>query len=295
MARGKSRRAAGLDGRIDELYRLPLAEFTTARNALAAELKKDGDREASERVRGLGKPVVTAWIVNRLYRDDREGFDRLLEIGARLRTLQIRGAADAGTLRDVVESRRGAIRALLEQAEALAGECGVAASPGTLRRLETNLGAIAAYGGAGPDQQLGRVTADLEPPGFEALLQSGATAPRRSSRTATTTATRSDLRKLERARAAHDRARKEVERRQLESKRAESTLQKTKERLEETREMVRAAKRGLLLLQNKDRRAERELADAGSRLDVEQESLSRAREALREAQAKLKNASRRSL
>jgi hypothetical protein len=72
-------------------------------------------------------------------------------------------------------------------------------------------------------------------------------------------------------------------------------LQKTKERLEETREMVRAAKRGLLLLQNKDRRAERELADAGSRLDVEQESLSRAREALREAQAKLKNASRRSL
>ena len=181
MARGKSRRAAGLDGRIDELYRLPLAEFTTARNALAAELKKGGDREAYERVRGLGKPVVTAWIVNRLYRDDREGFDRLLEVGARLRTLQIRGAADAGTLRDVVESRRGAIRALLEQAEALAGKCGVAASPGTLRRLETNLGAIAAYGGAGPDQQLGRVTADLEPPGFEALFQSGATAPRRSS------------------------------------------------------------------------------------------------------------------
>ena len=151
MARGKSRRAAGLDGRIDELYRLPLAEFTTARNALAGELKKSGDREASERVRGLGKPVVTAWIVNRLYRDDREGFDRLLEVGARLHTLQVGGAADAGTLRDVVESRREAIRALLEQAEALAGECGVAASPGTLRRLETNLGAIASYGGAGPD------------------------------------------------------------------------------------------------------------------------------------------------
>ncbi len=45
----------------DELFRLPLSEFTAARNALAAKLKKDGDSAESDRIKALSKPPVSAW------------------------------------------------------------------------------------------------------------------------------------------------------------------------------------------------------------------------------------------
>ena len=51
---------AGADDRIDELYQLPLEEFTPARNALAKELG-DGD------IKKLEKPNVAAWAVNQLW------------------------------------------------------------------------------------------------------------------------------------------------------------------------------------------------------------------------------------
>ena len=53
---------------IDQLFALPLDEFTAARNELARRLKQDGDAEAAEGVRGLAKPTVAAWAVNQLAR-----------------------------------------------------------------------------------------------------------------------------------------------------------------------------------------------------------------------------------
>jgi hypothetical protein len=54
--------ARGLDARIDQLYQLPLEEFTSARNALA----KDAGADAA-RVRALTKPPIAAWAVNQLH------------------------------------------------------------------------------------------------------------------------------------------------------------------------------------------------------------------------------------
>ena len=48
-----------LEREIDKLYRLPLDEFTSARNALAKTAGTDG---AS--VKGLQKPPIAAWAVN---------------------------------------------------------------------------------------------------------------------------------------------------------------------------------------------------------------------------------------
>ena len=47
---------SALDDKIDELYALPLADFTAARNALAKTLK--GDEAAA--VKRLEKPSVVA-------------------------------------------------------------------------------------------------------------------------------------------------------------------------------------------------------------------------------------------
>jgi hypothetical protein len=47
-----------LDDDIDDLFRLPVAEFTNARNALAARLKKEGranDAEPPRRIRSVNR------------------------------------------------------------------------------------------------------------------------------------------------------------------------------------------------------------------------------------------------
>ena len=49
-----------LDDEIDALFRLPLAEFTSARNALASRLKKDGRANDAERVKLLTNPSISA-------------------------------------------------------------------------------------------------------------------------------------------------------------------------------------------------------------------------------------------
>ena len=56
-------RRSKLDTEIQRLYGLPFGEFTAARNQLAKELKKQGDKDASEEVASLPKPSVSAWAV----------------------------------------------------------------------------------------------------------------------------------------------------------------------------------------------------------------------------------------
>jgi len=50
-----------LEERLDELYALPLDEFTAARNELAKALRAEGKREEADAVKALAKPSVTAW------------------------------------------------------------------------------------------------------------------------------------------------------------------------------------------------------------------------------------------
>jgi hypothetical protein len=52
---------------VDALFKLPLDEFTSARNALAAQLKKVGKQAEAIEVKALVKPSVSAWVVNQLY------------------------------------------------------------------------------------------------------------------------------------------------------------------------------------------------------------------------------------
>ena len=53
-----------LESAIDRLYQQPADAFTGARNALAAEWKAKGDKDASARIKALGKPTAVAWAVN---------------------------------------------------------------------------------------------------------------------------------------------------------------------------------------------------------------------------------------
>src|SRR5436190_535362 len=73
---------------VETLFQLPLDQFTAAKNALAAQLKKSGHRDAAARVKGLSKPPVSAWAVNQLFWNHRKPYDRLMDSGQRFREAQ---------------------------------------------------------------------------------------------------------------------------------------------------------------------------------------------------------------
>ncbi len=89
--------AKPLDDQIDQLYQLPLDEFTAARNALAK------DSGASE-VKKLEKPNLAAWTVNQLYWRHRKAYDEVIKAAERMRaaykqmlagkTADVRGAEE---------------------------------------------------------------------------------------------------------------------------------------------------------------------------------------------------------
>jgi hypothetical protein len=70
-----------------KLYRLPLSEFTAARNARAKALKQD-DPDLAAAVADLPKPSVAAAALNELVREDPSEVRALIQSGKRLRQAQ---------------------------------------------------------------------------------------------------------------------------------------------------------------------------------------------------------------
>jgi hypothetical protein len=155
---------------IDGLFQLPLDEFTAARNALAAQLKKSGRGDEADRVKVLAKPPVSAWTVNQLYWRHRKAFDRLLAVGERFKKAQAAQLeGKKGDLREPLEARRQTLAELSKLAGAVLREAGHNPSPDTMRRVTTTLEALATYGTHPGAPPAGRLTEDVDPPGFEAV------------------------------------------------------------------------------------------------------------------------------
>ncbi len=152
---------SGLDSKIDDLYRQPLAEFTAARNALAKTLKG----EDAKRVRALPKPTVVPWAVNQVYWHARPAFDRVVKSGERLRAAQI--ASLEGRRADVraaSDAHRQAIGEAVKEAERLSRDRESAPPADALMRTFEALSLLSDL-----PESPGRMTKALQPAGFEAL------------------------------------------------------------------------------------------------------------------------------
>lgn len=156
-----------LNDDVDELYKLPLAEFTGARNALSARLKQRGQANDANLVRSLAKPPVSAWAVNQLYWDHRKEFDSLLAAGKRFHKASLAGKT--ADLRAALDARREALSHLADLATSLLTEAGHNPSLDTIRRITTTLEAISAQSPNADGPTLGRLSQDVDPPGFELL------------------------------------------------------------------------------------------------------------------------------
>jgi hypothetical protein len=161
---------AQLEREIDRLYELPLGEFTSSRDELAKELRASGDRAAADRVKQLRKPTIAAWLVNRLSRERELDVQRLVKAGESLAASQrdatSRGAADA-----YADARREEQRALERLARA-AREIATKeeASATAIDRAMQTLRAASLTDEGRDLLKRGRLSEELEPPGFEALV-----------------------------------------------------------------------------------------------------------------------------
>jgi len=159
-----------LDDDLDELFKLPLSEFTAARNSLAAGLKKSGQGDEADFVKTLAKPSITAWAVNQLYWKHREAFDRLIATGERFRQAQAsRQASKVALMRESLDARRKELSKLSDLSTALLRAAGHNPTPDTIQRITTTLEAMSAYGSIQDGPRPGRLTHDVDPPGFESL------------------------------------------------------------------------------------------------------------------------------
>jgi hypothetical protein len=154
---------------VDALYFLPLTEFTAARDALAKALKKSGQADEAQRVKALSKPSISAWAVNQLYWKHREAFDRLMTTGQQFRESQASQLTGKLVEKTFGDERRLALSNLSRLAANLLQEAGHNATPDIVRRITSTLEAMSASASPPGAAHYGRLAADLDPPGFEAL------------------------------------------------------------------------------------------------------------------------------
>jgi hypothetical protein len=147
------------DDVADQLYGLPLEEFTRARNEAAAELRKAGQREEADAVKALRKPTAAAAALNRLVREHRREVEDFLAAAAELRDAQFAGKGD---LAAATKRERDVLGKLVQ-----AGGSGVRQS----------LEAAAVDDQAAQQLLEGRLTQELEPRGFGTLLAHGLKSP----------------------------------------------------------------------------------------------------------------------
>lgn len=148
-----------MDDRIEQLYQLPLDQFTIARNALA---KTAGPRAGE--IKALAKPQAAAWAVNQLFWRERPIHDELIEASRQLRAAyRDQLAGKPADVRAAEASHNAAVKRATRVAKALLESDGGTASDAVMDAVRETLDIMP---GADPP---GRLTKPLKRTGFEAL------------------------------------------------------------------------------------------------------------------------------
>lgn len=217
---------------LDRLYDLPLGEFISARDRLAAELREQGDRGAATQLKKLRRPTLSAWAVNQLVRSRRSDIQELLSVGDDVRAAQraaLSGDAAKG-MREITVRRRRVVDRLLDRAEVLLAEAGHATGRPTLDKIGDTLMAATVDEKAAEAVRAGRLGRELEAPsGFEAAAGQ-ISAP-------------SEVASKRQARERVQRAKAQVREAQEAAKEAEREARELEQQAERTRQEAERARR----------------------------------------------------
>ena len=215
---------------VDALFDVELADFVAHRDALVKQLKADGDKEGAAAVKGLRKPSAVAWAVNHVARHASGEIAGLIEAGNDVRAAQARAVQgkDDGALRTATLTWREQIRALGDQAAAVAG-------------AQYRDDAVAAFEAASVDDELaavlvaGRFVVAPRPSGFGLAGMPEPAEPAAREHREAKPDPAPDTRAIERARAEVDELEKAVEKHLNRLRRAEQRLEVAREAVDTAR------------------------------------------------------------
>lgn len=250
---------------VDELYALPLDEFTPRRDELAKELRATGKRDGAAWVKALPKPSAAAWLVNQLARTQKSDARRMLEKGDALRVSQERALARQASREELARARQEhaeAMRTLLSKAPGFLDRRGAPPSQITLERAAETLRAILLDDAVRAAFAAGRLTREHRTAGLGFAVSGRATVTPASPAKSTKPGKRPKV-------DASAAAAKEVQRRAQQRARAQAVAI-------EARSRHRARQRDVSEAQSAVRQAERELERAQRRLEKAQQALARA-------------------
>lgn len=156
--------AKKLESEIDGLYALPLDKFTPARDALARQLRTDGDRDGAVEVKALRKPNLPAWALNRVCHREPGQIKDLLAAGAGLQEAQAQlvSGGERGLLRDAVAHERRLVDEVAALGERELTGSGHQINPALQTKLRATAHAAAVSPEAGELLGLGRLIRDYE-------------------------------------------------------------------------------------------------------------------------------------
>jgi hypothetical protein len=219
----------------DELYGLPDAEFTPARDALAKRLRGEKRREEADEVKALRRPSVASGAINRAVRE--HGAEDLLAAGEALREAHealLSGSGDAAAVRDATAREREAVR------EFAALALGEGASASTEEKVRATLHAASVDDDVRELLVAGRLERDAEAGADPmALLAGGGKAGGRAGgRSQSSGAERRRVKAAERAQEAASRAVTAQAEAEEAAERARSTLAEAEEAARKARAVV---------------------------------------------------------
>jgi hypothetical protein len=254
----------------DHLYELPLAKFTEARNALAAELKGAGEPELGREVKRLRKPSLVAWALNQVARRHPDKLAELAEVGDGL--VRASESGDAGALRELTGRRKAIVRELTQLAGTTLSDDGHAGKGDVLTKISGSLYASATDRDGRALLQRGRLSEDLSGGSLEGMLAAAVTADASGAafieegEVQDRTARRQDVpaREARDAEANLERLRTEAHRAEADATRARRDVEVAEVALEAARNAVGQAEREADEARNAAEQAERE-ASGGRR------------------------------
>jgi hypothetical protein len=150
-----------------DLYQLEPGQFTAARNALAKQIKAEGQGDEAARIGKLRRLPVTVWALNQVARLEPELIEDVLATGDRLRSaMQQAVDGDASGLRDAQGAQRRAVDAAVAAAAARLVTAGHPDSETAKQRMGATMGAAVVDDDVADQLRRGLLDGDRSAPGF---------------------------------------------------------------------------------------------------------------------------------
>jgi hypothetical protein len=271
----------------DELYGLRPEEFASARDARIREARKDGKAALAKELAKLRKPTLSAWLVNLLWRDQRDVMEQLFDLSQELSRAQAEAAGPA--LRELTAQRRQLETALMQRAATLGKQAGASVTDSVAREAQETLSAALAQPEVAEEVRSGRLVKPASYSGFGVLPGTRPAAPAKPAKPAVEHKEPIDIQAAQRARE-REKAERRVQEARAAVDAAAGTVSEQSRKAESARQRETDLRARLEQAREQLKRMESEVEAAGHEAATAEHAREQAENAQRAAQQELEQA-----